>query len=88
MSDYQLIDTASIRHVDGIPWYEAPAPRKRGHVHEAQTMSNRIDRCACGALRFFDDPVWIEEPTGPRWAEEPRPWWRFWQASNQDTRDA
>lgn len=81
VSDYELLDHTTIHHKDGTPWYEAPAPSRHGHQHEAQTMSNRIDRCACGATRFFDDPVWIDEPTGPRWADEPnepKPWWRFW----------
>jgi hypothetical protein len=79
MSDYELLDVSSIRHKDGIPWHDAPAP-PRMHSHWAQTTSNRLDRCACGATRFFDDPIWIEEiPSAARFAEEVRSWWRFWQ---------
>ena len=89
MSDYELLDLTTVLHKDGVPWYQAPAPRKKGHQHDAQTTSNRIDRCACGALRFFDDSVWIEEPAGPRWAPElpERPWWKFWNVvSNQESK--
>lgn len=61
MSDYERLDLSTVRHRDGIPWYAAPKPRRRWHRHRAQTTSNVLERCACGATRFVDDPHWIEE---------------------------
>lgn len=49
-------------HVDGIPWYEAPLPR-RWHWCKAHTSGlvndAVIDRCACGAIRM-DGSLWME----------------------------
>jgi hypothetical protein len=53
-------DHTTIKHRDGVPWWEAPAPRRFLHRHSAQTTSNYVERCACGAMRFVDDPGgWI-----------------------------
>src|SRR6266545_3915145 len=71
---------------DGVPWCEAPAPR-RWHKHEPQTTAAtekgwRVERCACGATRFSDIPGWIEERK-PR-VDDRLPWWprkrklRYW----------
>jgi hypothetical protein len=39
-------------HLDGIPWYDAPIPR-RWHRCKAQTRGwyklDYVERCACGA---------------------------------------
>jgi hypothetical protein len=51
------------RHVGGVPWYDAPAP-PRQHAHWAQTTgyiregSERVERCACGAIRSDLSPTW------------------------------
>lgn len=43
----------SLRHLDGIPWHEAPVPSHR-HKCWAQTDGwsglNQVWRCACGAI--------------------------------------
>lgn len=44
-----------VTHLNGVPWYEAPLP-PRIHACYAQTRGwvnyfDRIDRCACGAVR-------------------------------------
>lgn len=52
-------------HRDGIPWYDAPVPR-RWHRCWPQTTGStrtiaRVERCACGATRL-DGPghPWID----------------------------
>lgn len=59
--DFERLDPDSIQHRDGVPWCVAPKPRRFRHRHTAQTTSNVVERCACGATRFVDDPVWIDE---------------------------
>lgn len=45
-----------VEHVDGLPWHEAPAPRRR-HRHWTQTTGQDrfglevVERCPCGAMR-------------------------------------
>jgi hypothetical protein len=51
------------RHVDGVPWYEAPLPR-RFHRCRPQTSGRAghfdfVDRCACGAIRW-NARYWLE----------------------------
>lgn len=52
----------SIKHKDGVPWWEAPVPR-RFHRCRVQTMgklgSEWIYRCACGAVGGPKWPGWI-----------------------------
>jgi hypothetical protein len=42
-------------HLDGVPWWEAPTPRRR-HACWTQTSGwldlNQVERCACGATRW------------------------------------
>lgn len=42
-----------LEHRDGIPWWEAPVPR-RWHKCSAQTVGwlscGYVERCACGAI--------------------------------------
>lgn len=56
--DYGL----SVRNLDGVPWYDAPVPR-RLHRCFAQTIGNEsdligvvrtIERCACGSISIVD----------------------------------
>lgn len=53
-----------MEHIDGVPWYDAPKPR-RWHRCWVQTSAyvqfDRVERCACGAIR---NPRF-----GSRWAE-------------------
>lgn len=49
---------------DGIPWHEAPLPR-RWHRCKAWTRGcvsifTYVERCACGSIRL-DRLVWIEK---------------------------
>lgn len=49
-------------HFDGIPWHEAPIPRRlhRCKVQTAGTLvGSEIDRCACGGIRW-DNGIWFE----------------------------
>ena len=54
-----------IFHLGGVSWYDAPRPR-RFHRCTPQTRGSLrdsidvIERCACGALRYADDGVWME----------------------------
>lgn len=48
-----------INHVHGIPWYEAPIPR-RWHKCRPQTTGwvgyfTPVLRCACGAIKYDRD---------------------------------
>lgn len=56
----------AIEHFDGIPWYDAPIPR-RWHRCKPQSRTcfdagwagrDAIERCACGAIRY-QRGVWI-----------------------------
>lgn len=52
-----------IEDMDGVPWHQAPRPRRR-HRCTAQTraLTSRmryVERCACGAIRI-DRAVWLE----------------------------
>lgn len=57
--------TTEIHNLDGVPWHEAPIPR-RFHRCRPQTMGligfTWIARCACGALRYEDSPdsPWLD----------------------------
>ena len=62
MSNYR--GNLEVEHVDGIPWHEAPVPR-RFHFCKPQTTGwidffARVDRCACGAYRK-DMSMWISK---------------------------
>jgi cytoskeletal protein RodZ len=52
------------QHLDGVPWWEAPAPPRR-HKHWAQTTGwlheglERVERCACGAIQSDLKPGWV-----------------------------
>ena len=56
-----------VRHLDGVPWADAPAPPKR-HEHWAQTWARfnfeTVDRCPCGAMRRSSWPEWMPELGG------------------------
>lgn len=49
-----LLDLDTMRHLDRVPWWEAPIPRRfhlcrawsTGYVH----WLTSVDRCACGAI--------------------------------------
>lgn len=58
---------SAVMHLDGIPWHRAPAPR-RWHRHWAQSISDQVHRCPCGALR----PVGVGRPARVqhRWLPE------------------
>lgn len=57
--DESLVPGVGAKHLDGVPWYEAPVPSRR-HACWVQTLTwlhmDRQHRCACGAMRngFFD----------------------------------
>ncbi len=76
-------DSPEIRNLDGISWYDAPAPPRR-HKHWAQTDGwiglDQFQRCPCGALRrnsphwvLLDEPRVTEEPT---LTQRLLTWWR------------
>lgn len=53
-----------IEHLDGIPWYKAPIPR-RWHRCKPQTKGwlryfTRVQRCACGGIRMDGHHGWAE----------------------------
>lgn len=52
----------AVRHLDGVPWHDAPVPRKL-HRCFAQTIGDEsdllgivrtIERCACGSISIVD----------------------------------
>jgi hypothetical protein len=49
-----MIEEVEVAHVGGLPWHEAPRPR-RWHFCRPQTFGwigfDQVDRCACGASR-------------------------------------
>lgn len=53
-------------HRDGIAWEDAPTPR-RFHFCTPQTVAfladprERVERCACGAIRLDGDGPWLEK---------------------------
>jgi len=52
-----------ILHLDGVPWWEAPLPR-RWHRCRVQTSGllhpgELVERCACGAFRL-NGRYWID----------------------------
>lgn len=52
-----------VEHLDGVPWHEAPIPR-RWHRCRAQTTAwdrgRRVLRCACGAYGLGFPPRWTD----------------------------
>lgn len=65
-------------HVDGVPWFEAPAPPPL-HPCRMQTVFGSqsgliVERCACGASRLNGRGEWTER--NQRVA--PSAWSRFW----------
>lgn len=48
-----------ILHKNDIPWYKAPLPR-RFHRCKTWTSGVGIRRCACGAMKVYPYPDWIE----------------------------
>jgi hypothetical protein len=60
-----------IVHRDGIPWYQAPLPR-RFHRCEAQTYGLRMGvlRCACGGIASTFGP-WMEKNSRRRRQRRP-----------------
>jgi hypothetical protein len=52
-----------VHHRDGIPWHQAPLPR-RWHRCRPQTSgwirADRFERCACGAGRFDGAGPWLD----------------------------
>lgn len=64
---YVIVQRAAgfrLEHWDGIPWHEAPLPR-RWHRCKAWTRGcvsifTYVERCACGSIRL-DRLVWIEK---------------------------
>lgn len=64
-------NVVSLVHTDGIPWWEAPRPRRLFHRHTIQTRAlceecYEIHRCACGAIRFSDDGLGWTADRNPR----------------------
>lgn len=70
-----------VRHVNNVPWHEAPRPRAERWCW-AQTTGwsglNQIERCACGAARM-NRRAWLEtnsridgplEPCSAQWHRE------------------
>jgi hypothetical protein len=52
-----------IRSKDGVPWYEAPLPR-RWHFCEPWSAGTdddlgQVDRCACGGVRLDGRGPWL-----------------------------
>jgi hypothetical protein len=64
-------DDIKVEHLNAIPWDEAPPP-PRLHGHWAQTRARvhteRVERCACGAIRI----------RGLAWMPERQPRVRGW----------
>ncbi len=59
------MSSIEMEHLDGIPWHEAPLPR-RLHLCRAQTIGyvnyfDVIERCACGAIRRGGKGFWLEK---------------------------
>lgn len=59
----------TVTHLDGVPWHQAPTPR-RLHRCSARTtgwlnLLDRVDRCACGAIRV--QPAFARKSS--RWRE-------------------
>lgn len=59
----QAEESMRITHRDGVPWHKAPIPR-RWHRCWVQTSGypngNRVERCACGAIRGERYRSWME----------------------------
>ena len=61
-----------IEHRDGVPWHDAPVPRK-WHRCSAQSWGwvgsyglRYVERCACGAIRLHKKHPWDERNTRSR----------------------
>lgn len=60
---YRELFEPDIRHRDGIPWYEAPVPRR---LHRCTWQSSgwvgfhQIVRCACGAYYDASRKRWFD----------------------------
>jgi hypothetical protein len=74
-------------HLDGIEWFEAPAPPKR-HQHWAQTVAclkpgQEVWRCPCGAITDEHEDGWI--PNGDAWVgvENNTPKRHWWQRKSE-----
>jgi hypothetical protein len=52
VTDETAVGSTDAQHLDGVPWYEAPVPRK-WHRCKPQTRGyynlSFVQRCACGA---------------------------------------
>lgn len=57
MGEWLKAEGGVVEHLDGIPWYEAPRPR-RWHRCKPQTRGHSIARCACGAIWILGG--WVE----------------------------
>lgn len=60
--DYAFRPNEQIKHLDGVPWFDAPAPPRR-HRCWPQTIGNlrpleTVHRCACGGFSYGDG-IWI-----------------------------
>lgn len=58
-------DEFGILHLNGVPWYDAPIPR-RFHRCFVQTdsrnfLTNSVQRCACGGVRFGFHYLWMDK---------------------------
>jgi len=55
----------TIEHLNGIPWFEAPIPRRLHHCRiQTRGWINylaKIERCACGAIRMNNDKGWSDK---------------------------
>lgn len=54
-----------ITHRDGVPWHDAPIPRRLHRCTPQTTALNlrggeRIYRCACGAIALDEPRYWME----------------------------
>jgi hypothetical protein len=58
----EAVERDPLRHFDGVPWWEAPIPR-RVHRCRPQTRGtiggDSVERCACGAIRQPGWSSWI-----------------------------
>jgi hypothetical protein len=69
-------DYPSLEHLDGVPWMEAPIPR-RWHRCWAQTKGlvgfDEVERCACGAIRNTRFRGWMERNSSRKSPRQPVP---------------
>jgi len=74
----RTFDAPRIEHLAGVPWFEAPIPRKR-HRCRAQTRGligfEMVHRCACGAIQNHSrfPGSWLERNSSRKATRRPVP---------------